>query len=232
MVKNDILSATKANRFYWLGRYVERVYMTLHVLNKCYDKMIDGEPDDYMSLWSKLDMSGVYKDNDEFVFGMMYDENNPCSVMSSLECAKSNAILLREDIMSETLSYIEMSVALVKRCKEQHLLTPVSLQSVIDWSLAFWGSAEQRLQNHKALSIMQAGRNVENIDMKLRFGYSLRRIALAYESLGRYGLGIADEIDGNIKKQIDDIISCGSFDSETDDKRSVLLKFINRLVRV
>ncbi|MGN1376399.1 MAG: alpha-E domain-containing protein [Prevotella sp.] len=232
MVKNDILSATKANRFYWLGRYVERVYMTLHVLNKCYDKMIDGEPDDYMSLWSKLDITGAYNDNDEFVFGMMYDLDNPSSVLSSLESAKSNAILLREDIMSETLSYIEMSVALVKRCKEKHLLTPVSLQSVIDWSLAFWGSAEQRLQNHKALAIMQAGRNVENIDMKLRFGYSFRRISLAYESLGRYSIEIADEIDSNIKKQIDAMIDCGSLDSETDDRRSVMLKYINRLVRV
>lgn len=232
MVKNDILSATKANRFYWLGRYVERVYMTLHVLNKCYDKMIDGEPDDYMSLWNKLDMTGAYRDNDEFVYGMMYDSENPSSVLSSLECAKSNAILLREDIMSETLSYIEMSVALVKRCKDEHRLTPVSLQSVIDWSLAFWGSAEQRLQNHKALAIMQAGRNVENIDMKLRFGYSLRRISLAYESLGRYSLDIADEIDRNIKKQIDDMLACGTVDTDTDDRRSVMLKYINRLVRV
>ena len=49
MVKSDIISAAKANRFYWLGRYVDRVYMTLHLLNKCYDRMIDGAPDEYMN---------------------------------------------------------------------------------------------------------------------------------------------------------------------------------------
>ena len=47
MVKNNIISAAKANRLYWLGRYEERVYLTLHLLRKCYDKMIDGTPEDY-----------------------------------------------------------------------------------------------------------------------------------------------------------------------------------------
>ena len=42
MVKNRILSANKANSLFWLGRYEERVYITLHLMRKCYDKMIDG----------------------------------------------------------------------------------------------------------------------------------------------------------------------------------------------
>lgn len=54
MVKSDIISATKANRLYWLGRYESRVYLTLHQLNKCFDEMIDGDPDYYTSLWQKL----------------------------------------------------------------------------------------------------------------------------------------------------------------------------------
>ena len=81
MVKSDIISATKANRLYWLGRYECRVYATLHQLNKCFDEMIDGEPDDYTAFWEKLDASGIYKTNDEFTYGMLYDENNPGSVL-------------------------------------------------------------------------------------------------------------------------------------------------------
>ena len=42
MVKNTIISANKANSLFWLGRYEERVYITLHLMRKCYDKMIDG----------------------------------------------------------------------------------------------------------------------------------------------------------------------------------------------
>lgn len=117
MVKSDIISATKANRLYWLGRYENRVYLTIHQLNKCCDKMIDGQPDDYLSFWQKLDMSGKYKTNDEFAYGMLYDDTNPTSVLSAQKYAMDNAILLREDIMSETLSYLEMSVALLKKCR-------------------------------------------------------------------------------------------------------------------
>ena len=39
MTQNNLISATKANSLYWLGRYEERVYITLHLLRKCYDKM-------------------------------------------------------------------------------------------------------------------------------------------------------------------------------------------------
>ena len=41
MTQKNLISATKANSLYWLGRYEERVYITLHLLRKCYDKMID-----------------------------------------------------------------------------------------------------------------------------------------------------------------------------------------------
>ena len=165
MVKSDIISATKANRLYWLGRYESRVYLTLHQLNKCFDEMIDGDPDYYTSLWQKLNASGSYNSNDEFTYGMLYDESNPSSVLSAQRFAMDNAILLREDIMSETLSYLEMSVAHLRKCKKEAALNISHLQPVIDWSLAFWGSAEQRLQNHQALNIMMMGRNVENLDM-------------------------------------------------------------------
>ena len=151
MTQNNLISATKANSLYWLGRYEERVYITLHLLRKCYDKMIDGELEEYSLFWTRLDANGIYQSSEEFTFGMMYDEDNIASVMAAQVKAKDNAILLREDIMSETLSYLEMSVALMKECCERREMNVTVLQPIIDWSLAFWGSAEQRLRNHKAL---------------------------------------------------------------------------------
>ena len=70
MVKNTVISATKANSFFWLGRYEERVYITLHLLRKCYDKMIDGELEDYWPIWQKLDTAGIYQTNEEFTLGI------------------------------------------------------------------------------------------------------------------------------------------------------------------
>ena len=232
MVKSDTISATKANRLYWLGRYECRVYLTLHQLNKCFDEMIDGEPDDYTEFWKKLDSSGIYQTNDEFTFGMLYDDTNPCSVLSAQKYAMDNAILLREDIMSETLSYLEMSLALLRKCKQEATVNISHLQPVIDWSLAFWGSSEQRLQNHKALSIMMIGRNVENLDMQLRFGYPYRRVALAYDSLKRYCKDLQGSLDENISGQLDKLITADHFDLSDDEYKTKLLKYVNQLVRV
>ena len=232
MVKSDIISATKANRLYWLGRYECRVYLTLHQLNKCFDEMIDGEPDDYTEFWSKLDATGIYKTNEEFTFGMLYDDTNPCSVLSAQKFAMDNAILLREHIMSETLSYLEMSVALLKKCKQEATVNISHLQPVIDWALAFWGSAEQRLQNHKALDIMMIGRNIENLDMQIRFNYPFRRVALAYDSLKRYCKNMSGALDENISSQLDSLITLEKYDLGNDEYKTKLIKYVNQLVRV
>ena len=201
-------------------------------MNKCCDKMIDGHEDDYLAFWEKLDVEGVYKTNDEFTFGMLYDETNTSSVISAQRFAMDNAMMLREDIMSETLSYLEMSVALMKKLKASHEMNLSALQPVIDWSLAFWGSAEQRLQNHKALNIMMIGRNVENMDMLTRFGYPYRRLSLAYDSLKRYCKEMAGALDANIESQLDKMIVESQFNLDDDEYKGKLIKYINQLVRV
>lgn len=232
MVRSDIISATKANRLYWLGRYEERVYLTLHLLNKCYDMMIDGHPEEYQTFWQKLDVEGNYKTNDEFTFGMLYDENNISSVISAQRFAMDNAMMLREDIMSETLSYLEMSVALMRKNKKAGKTVMTELQHIIDWSLAFWGSAEQRLQNRKALCIMMIGRNVEYMDFLIRFGYPYHRLHNAYEVLKGYSIELIGALDEVISEKLDQLIDGKSYDPESEECKAKLIKYVNLLVRV
>ncbi len=232
MVKNTIISAVKANSLFWLGRYEERVYITLHLLRKCHDKMIDGELEDYWPIWQKLDTTGAYQTIEEFTFGIMYDDANPSTVMAAQTKAMDNAILLREDILSETLSYLEMSLALLKECRKKQEKNVICLQPVIDWSLAFWGSAQQRLQNHKALYIMSIGRNVENMDMLLRFDYSYERVALAYDSLKRYCKQMPNIIDEDIEGELNSLIIEERFNLNDVEYKNKLLELINQLVKV
>lgn len=232
MVKSEIISAVKANRLYWLGRYENRVYLTLHQLNKCHDLMIDGQPEEYDALRGRLDIDSAYTDNEDFTLGILYDEQNPSSVISAQKCAMDNAILLREDIMSETLSYLEMSVALMKKCKAAGERNITAMQSIKDWSLAFWGSAEQRLLNHRALNIMMMGRNVENIDMLLRFGYPYARVKVAYESFKRYAEDMDEMVDEHIAAQLDALLTEEQFAAGDADYTMKLIKFVNQLVRV
>lgn len=232
MVKSDILSATKANNLFWLGRYECRVYMTLHFMNKCYDKMIDGNPEDYMDLWNKLDMTGIYDTNEAFTLGMLYDDTNPGSIISAQRCAMDNAILLREDILSETLSYLEMSMAFLRRYKEEKETNISMFQPVIDWSLAFWGSAEQRTQNLRALMLMMLGRGVEHMDMLIRFGYPYPRVARAFAEVRRLTIEMDEMIDENIFDNITYMLNVDQFDLSKDEYKYTLLKYVNQLVRV
>ena len=36
-----VISATMANHLFWLGRYVERGYLMLHLMRRAYDEVID-----------------------------------------------------------------------------------------------------------------------------------------------------------------------------------------------
>ena len=222
----------KANRLFWLGRYQERVYMTLHLLRQCYDRMIDGDAKDYEEFWQKLDSTSSYDTPEAFRLGMMYDENNPCSIISELNFAKDNAILLREDILSETLSYIEMSIAHMNKCKAASESNITQLQPITDWSLSFWGSIFQRINNFKIISLIVIGRNVEYMDMLIRFGYPFERIQIAYEEIKRYGVNVNHIFDSIIEHHLDDLLTPFNYEHQDEEYRQKVLKYINHLVLV
>lgn len=226
------ISATKANRLFWLGRYVERVYMTLHLLRRVNDQMIDGKPEDYESFKKKLDMADSYATAGEFTLGMLYDDENPSSVISSLVRAMDNAIMLREDITSETMSYIEMSISMMKkmrRCAEDNI---TNLQSVTDWMLAFRGSAAQRIEEPRMLSIIAIGQLVEKIDMMLRFSYTYDRIATQYTLLKTWSIVWPELIDEQIVKNLEDMLQPSAYENAGDDFNQTMCKYINCMVRV
>lgn len=226
-----VISAMKANRLFWMGRYVERVYMTLHLLRRVYDKMIDGEPADYKSFWQKLDMTDSYASTGEFTLGMMYDEQNPGSVISSLNRAMDNAIMLREDIKSETMSYIEMSIALMKECRKNAMSNVTNLQPITDWMLALRGSAAQRIEDPKVLSTIAIGQIIEKMDIMLRFCYCYDRIATQYYMLKNWAKEWPDLLDDNIDAQITEMLKPESYANADESFRWKLCSYINSVVR-
>lgn len=232
MVKNNLISAAKANRLFWLGRYEERVYLTLHLLRRCYDKMIDGDSADYDTFWQRLDVTNSYHTEEEFKSGMMFDEANVASVISSLLHAQDNAILLREDIMSETLSYIEMSVALMRRLKNETNNNILSLQPVTDWTLAFWGSVQQRVLNPKARMLMYLGRELENMDFLLRYDYPYERIKMSYGLISRHLSDYPDFCNKSIMSGIETILDAEESGTGMKDYKTTLIKCFNQLVTI
>jgi len=185
MVKCDILSSGKANSLYWLGRYSERVYLELHLLRKCFDLMIDGNPNEYEKYYKAIGATTNYPDKETAKTGFVYDKRNPNSIISSIESVNDNAIILRDEITSQSLAYIQMSLEYVRRNADKDAPSVSDLQTLTDWILAFWGSIEERVYNERVLNLMLAGKLVEHIDMNIRFDYKFYRISEAFEKLDK-----------------------------------------------
>ncbi len=177
------LSPAKADRLYWLGRYSERVYTVLHLLRKYYDSMIDNK--DTMAHKEFCERLGIPCNTDNssaFVHSFLYDETNAFSVMNMLERVKDNAILLREDIKSETLSYVEMAINFMKEA-EKNNTGLYDLQFVTDMIMAFFGALEERIHNTHVRNVIKIGLYIEKIDLNIRFGYSPDRIKDTFNRL-------------------------------------------------
>lgn len=224
------ISATKANRLYWLGRYAERVYLSLHLLRRYHDKMIDGAPEEYEEYYRKLDISNPYPDKMSFRLGYMYDAKNPCSLLSGLEYANDNAIVLREEISSETLSYIQMSLCHIKERAAQGDTNITNLQAVTDCLLSFWGSIDERVFDERIRNFLRIGRLVEHIDLHVRFDYPFSRIIEAYESLKGCTETGGCIFDRMIEQQLDEMLTEEAYEGRNATYKTKLLKYINHLV--
>ncbi len=224
------ISATKANRLYWLGRYTERVYTSLHLLRRCYDKMIDGSADEYEKYYHTMDVTNTYPDLEAFKLGLIYDIDNPASLISGLERAKDNAIVLRREIMSETLGYVEMAMAKMKEEADKHETNITSLQTVTDCLLSFWGSLDERIDDERVRNFLVVGRLVEYLDMRIRFCYGWKRVGEFYRRLKRCAEVEEGLMDTNFKDKLDEMLKPENYNIDNDEYRNRLLKCLNQLI--
>ncbi len=151
-----ILSLENRDRLFWLGRYSERVYTTLKYFAEQFDSMIDRKNHD-----------GIYTSKEDFAQKYCFNEDDPNSVYYGLMRAYDNAIELREEIGSDTFSYIQMAVYEMNRAKfsDSPLL---QLQKVSDNIAAFWGMADDRIYDEKVRSIIKLGKRIERVDLYAR----------------------------------------------------------------
>ncbi len=164
-----IISVEQADRLYWLGRYTERVYTTLKMFSKSFDSLIDGITDIYVDFCKSIDIPNVYADRADFVNRYPFDEQLPDSIISNMNRAYDNAIVLRESIGSECLAYIQLAIyEMNKAAKSKSPL--IELQKVNDNVLAFYGIVDDQIDSENVRNIIKAGKRIERIDMYARLG--------------------------------------------------------------
>ena len=106
----DYISVTKTNRLFWLGRYYERVSLTLRFIMERYDEMIDSDSFDYHKYCYDLGIPDIYSSPEDFFQRYIFDPTDDFSIRKSADTMLGNGMVLRETIGSPTLSYLQMAV--------------------------------------------------------------------------------------------------------------------------
>ena len=159
-----VKSVENTDRLYWLGRYSERVYTTLKLFGKSYDAMIESIEGGYQGFCQSLDIPNIYKTGEDFLKRYPFDETDSNSIMSNLIRAYDNAIELREEIGSESLSYIQLAVYDMQKARES-CAPMLEFQKVADYILAFWGITDDLIPDENTRNIIKVGKRVERIDL-------------------------------------------------------------------
>ena len=177
-----IISLNKASRLYWLGRYTERVYTGLKKAKPIYDASVDGREGNYADYYRCLGISSSYADTADFCRRYFFDRANPNSLLSALVYAYDNAVVLRDTLSTDTLSYIQLAMNAMEKAARSD--TPaVALQWVLDDILAFRGACEESIFDEEARSMLKLGTSVERVDLYLRLGEEPEHTRREFERL-------------------------------------------------
>jgi len=162
-----IISIEQVDHLYWLGRYTERVYTTLKTYAASFDQMIDEAEDSFNKYCDLLDIPNIYGSKEDFLKRYPFDDSVSDSIISNLNRAYDNAIVLRETIGSDALSYIQLAIyAMNQAAKSESPL--IELQQIMDDLLSFWGIVDDQIDSEQIRNIIKAGKRIERIDLYAR----------------------------------------------------------------
>jgi hypothetical protein len=187
------VTASKADNFFWLGRYTERVYTTLEQFFPFYDRVMDTDVDAFRPFAKALDLPQDFKDFDAFIDSFLYDESVQDSIRSSMGSAFRNAVILRPELSSRLLQHVELALTTTITGSHEHGTAAEGIyrqRDVNDHLLAFWGGIEDSAADITFKSVIFIGKYIERLDLYTRFGSSpedlagpLRKLAASISTL-------------------------------------------------
>ena len=176
------ITGININNLFWLGRYVERVFTTLNSFFKYADRFIEGGQAAYEKYLADINVPDIYKDSEDFFDRYVFDMSDENSIISNLDRALGNGIVLRDEIKTPSLSYLQMAMDKFKECRGTNKIR-YDMLPVRDALYAFWGSIDNNMNNPDALRIIHLGKSVERVDMYLRMGYPSDDIFVQLDNL-------------------------------------------------
>lgn len=113
---------------------------------------------------------------------VMEGEDNPDSLYSNMKRAYDNAVVLRDELSSTVLSYVQLALDTFEACRRT-TAPLLELQQVLDDLLAFWGGADDYVEEEDCRNILKCGKYVERLDLCIRLDYHGKDLEKEYRKL-------------------------------------------------
>ena len=205
-----IITIDKCDHLFWLGRYTERVHTTLKYYLKTADLMIDSDPDYYSVLCKKVGIPDIYGSSENFKKKYPFDETDPNSIISRLNRAYDNAIVMRDYIGTETMAYIQLAIDDVKTAEKSN--APIAdLILAIDHILAFWGCVNDMIDDEQIRNIIKLGKGIERLDLYLSLDNPVYEVKKTYKRMKGFLMKSKLRYDESIIYTIDSMMKDSEF---------------------
>ena len=177
------ISIEHGDRLFWLGRYSERAFMTIRSLNRLMDKVIDKDREHYVKYLECFGLPDTYGSSAEFFKSFVFDLSNSNSIAFSLERAYDNGIVLREEISTEALAFLQLAMDRLTAAKEKFSSPAVSLLPVEDTIFSFFGCIHEYIYDEEIKNIILCGKDVERLSLLIRLKFKPELIEKEYDRL-------------------------------------------------
>lgn len=177
------ISTEHSSRIYWLGRYTERAFTTLKSLERLYDKVIDRDSEHYKKYLDCFGLNDTYGDYKAFFRSFIFDKNNSCSAAYSLERAYDNGIVLREEISTDALAYLQLAKDKLESSENTPQGLVVALMPLEDILYGFYGCFIDHVYNEEIRDIFLCAKSVERVELYIRLKYRSEKIRSEFERL-------------------------------------------------
>ena len=169
------------------------------------------------------DIPNIYTSKEDFSRKYCFSLEDENSIFSNLMRAYDNAIVLREEIGSDTLSYIQLAVYAMNQAAISKAPL-IGLQRVTDNLVAFWGMADDDIDESQIRNMIKVGKLVERIDL-------YARLKEAPEKIRREARRLSNRIDKSTMRYSPKTLAHVNYLVQLDDlPYATLIESVEKLV--